>query len=113
MPRLLRRDYGHGGPFTPEQVESTIKRHRVMGATLSHYAVAIFCDRETADRYWREAGREHDYRDLRGEIGSVCFEGDGNFSLHDAMRHSAESETHAGSDISAHGDHGHHGGSHH
>lgn len=106
LPSLLSRDYGHRGPYTPEQVESTIRRHNVTSVAFAPYAMAIFSDREKVEALWRQADARHDYDRIRYEIGSAYFGGDASFTREDVARHSSESHREGG------GHHGHDGGHH-
>jgi hypothetical protein len=115
LPRLLSRDYGHRGPYTPEQVETTIRRHRVTSLKFAAYAMAIFSDRDGVEARWRQTDALHDYERIRRDIGSAFFGGDAGFTPEAAARHS--SETYAeGSGHQGHGG-GHNdssdGGGHH
>lgn len=116
LPSRLAADYGHSGPFTPEQVESTIRRHKVPSSRFAHHALAIFCDRESAERVWRERGLRHDYGAIRSSVGAAYFGGDAEFTARDVGRYAAE---HSGSPETAHaghdagGVHGHGDGGHH
>lgn len=107
LPSLLNRDYGHRGPYTPEQVEATIRRHRLTSVAFAPYAMAIFCDREKVEALWRQANARHDYDRIRDEIGAAYFGGDASFTPDDVARHSAEAYGEGG------GHHGHGGGHHH
>jgi hypothetical protein len=106
LPSLLNHDYGHRGPYTPEQVESTIRRHRVTSLAFAPYAMAIFCDREKVEALWRKGDAPHNYDVLRHEIGAAYFGGDAGFTREDMARHSTE----ACGESSGH--HGHDGGLH-
>jgi len=113
LPGLLLADYGHRGPFTPEQVAATIGRYRVSSRAFVPYAQTIFCDRERTERAWREAGAARDYAVLRGEVGAVLFDGDHDFTLADVGREAASGggEGQAGGHDGGHhhaGDSGHH-----
>ena len=112
LPRRLRQDYGHRGPYTPEQVEATIRRHKVASLSFAHYAQAVFCDRESVEKLWRDCGRGYDYDEVRAAIGDAYFDGDAGFSDADVARFGGESS----SDISDGGHGGVHsgdGGGHH
>jgi hypothetical protein len=115
LPRHLRRDYGHRGPYTPEQVEATIRRHKVTSPSFAHYAQAIFCDRESVERLWRERGSDLSFDDARAEIANAYFGGQTDFTEADTARYSSESSGH-GADA-GHGVHANdsssHGGGHH
>ena len=54
LPVILWRDYGGSGPYTPDQVEAAIARHRVTSREFVPYAIAIFCDADAAERAWRD-----------------------------------------------------------
>jgi len=43
------------------------------------YAVAIFCDRKSLERFRREREGRDDYDRMRGEIGGSYFGGDSGF----------------------------------
>lgn len=105
LPRRLRDDYGHIGPFTPAQVVRTVQRHRLSAPYVVQYAVAIFCDREAAEQAWRALDRQPDYEALRADVGGAYFSGELDFRAEDVSRHSAEH--------GAHGGHESHGGGHH
>jgi hypothetical protein len=116
MPSLLNRDYGHRGPYTPEQVESTIRRHGVTSPKFAPYAMAIFSDRDKVEALWRQTDARYDYDRIRHEIAAAYFGGDASFTLDDVARHCSEA---SGGGGGHHGsDDGHHdasasGGGHH
>ena len=109
LPWRLRQDYEHRGPYTPEQVEATIRRHKIANPAFARYAQAIFCDRDMVERLWRDRGVNESYDEIRADIGGAYFGGDAAFTAADAARYS--SETGGGSE-SGHGAHGGHGGEH-
>lgn len=106
LPRRLREDYGHIGPFTPEQVAATIRRHRISGPRYISYAQALFCDPKTLAEIRPTVDFGLSFQDLRREIaGQVQASGvDEDFGYSDVLGHAA----HFGSD-SAGGEGGHHG----
>ncbi|MGA0604257.1 DUF6559 family protein [Caulobacter sp. KR2-114] len=105
LPPLLRGDYGHRGPYTPEQVVSTIRRHRVGSPRFAPYAMAIFADREAVEALWRQTGARFDYDRIRREIGDAHFAGDAGFTPEDAARHWGETGEGAGHHASDGGSH--------
>ncbi len=108
LPRKLFQDYGHLGPYTQGQVESSLQRHRVSSSPeFLPYALAIFCDPESLERMRREHGA--DFETLRKEVGSTCFRGEGgvDFTTEDVARHWGQVSGHEGA-----GGHSGHGGDH-
>jgi hypothetical protein len=71
LPRRLREDYGHSGPYTPLQVDSTLRRHRIGPARHSGYAVALFSESALLPDTWN--GRRMDK--LREELSTTYFGG--------------------------------------
>jgi hypothetical protein len=111
LPGRLRQDYGHRGPFTPQQVRATIARHRISSERQLAYAIALFCDAEALIRFRRETGGDRgDGPDPRREIAERFFQGDGAFTLDDVYRDFGGHDASAG--FGADGG-GHHGGSDH
>jgi hypothetical protein len=108
LPKRLLEDYGHGGPYTPRQVESTIGRHRGFSKAFLPYAQALFCDEERLREVWYETGVASQFGAIREELGGVCFGGDGNFSYADVGRYAADHGV-----AGAFGGHGGEGGGHH
>ena len=108
LPRRLVQDYGHRGPYTPAQIESTISRHKLSPQRYWPYALALFSDRQGLERLRGEPDRSHDYLGLRAELGGMFFEGDPDFTIGDVYRYSAEHSSHGES-----GGHSGDGGSHH
>jgi hypothetical protein len=112
LPRHLYQDYGHRGPYTPEQIEASICRHRVSSDLFAAYAVVLFSDPELIKRLTRDTGESWDIDALRTELGGIYFGGDADFTMRDVARYASQ---HGGnvSEI-GHNDHGggggHHGG---
>ena len=113
LPRKLYQDYGHKGPYTPGQVESTLRRYKVSSPDCWPYALAIFCDRESLERMRHERGLDHEA--LRREVGATYFDGDGDFTTEDVARHWGDAGAHeSGGGHAGHGgDHGGDGGGGH
>lgn len=111
LPRRLFEDYGHAGPYTPAQVEATMRRHRIGPLRHAAYAVAIFCDPKRLPEFQPDHGPN--YSELRAEIGDAFFEGDSGFTLREVGGYGGapESSGHGGGEHSG----GHHGdgGGHH
>ena len=115
LPKRLREDYGHLGPYSAEQVERCIIRHRVSGSDFIPYAIAIFCSPDSFDAGELRGSQYGDLTALREEVAGSYFEGNQQFDLKDVFSHSAE---HSAAGVSAehgHGgfDHGGHGGGSH
>jgi len=116
LPRRLWEDYGHQGPYTPAQVETSIRRHKVSSPRYAPFAVALFCDATHSPRSGTEDRRAPNHDALRRELAWTYFGGDENFSVRDVARHWTE---HRGGFHAAHGADvgGHHGfgdgGGHH
>jgi hypothetical protein len=112
LPRRLLEDYGHQGPYTPLQIEATIRRHKVSSPRYADYAAALFCDADQLRQIQTNDVRSPDYGALREELAGPYFGGDPDFTWKDANRITSE---HGGGDFSAHhsgegADTGHHGG---
>lgn len=107
LPRRLYQDYGHAGPYTPAQVEATMRRHKIGPLSHAAYAVAIFCDLKRLPEFQPDHGPS--YGELRAEIGDAFFEGDSGFTLRDVASHSEASESGGGEHAGGH----HHGVDHH
>jgi hypothetical protein len=111
LPRRLFQDYGHAGPYTPAQIEATMRRHRIGPQRHAAYAVAIFCDPKRLPEFQPDHGPN--YRALREEVGDAFFEGDSGFTVRDVGGYGGapESSGHGGGEHSG----GHHGdgGGHH
>lgn len=110
LPYRLRADYGHLGPYTPAQVDQTIRRYRIGNDRYVPYAVAMFADGKALPDFWN--GRR--IQPIRDELSSTYFDGE-PFSYQDVLSHYGDQAGHCG-DTSAHagGDHAHDGsGGHH
>lgn len=109
LPRRLFEDYGHRGPYTPTQVEATIRRHKVSTSRYSDYAVALFCDRTRLKQFQSEDNRATGYDAIRRDLADTYFFGDADFTFRDVARSSAERG--GGDHETGHGEvGGHHGG---
>lgn len=105
LPARLRKDYGHRGPYTPDQIESTIRRHSVGHGRYVPYAIALFADGGALPPVWNGTRLQ----DLRTEVSGAWFGGE-PFSYHDLMSYCSP-----GADLDgcpADGAYGHDGGSH-
>lgn len=70
LPRYLFNDYGHSGPYTPNQIDASIDRHRLSGKGADRaYALAMFCDAAAlADPALpNKLGLKRSFQDLRAE----------------------------------------------
>jgi hypothetical protein len=105
LPRRLFEDYGHAGPYTPAQVEATLRRHKAGPLRHAAYAVAIFCDPKLPSF---DPDHGPDYGAMRAEVGNAFFDGDSGFTLREVGGYGGMSEStgHAGES----GGGGHHGG---
>ena len=106
LPRRLFEEFGRA-PYTPEQVEATIRRFNLSAPRHWPYALAIFCDPVQLARLRQERGGLEDYRRMRDEVGAGSFGGNGDFSANDVARNAGETGGHFGS-----GGHSDHGGGH-
>lgn len=117
LPKRLVADYGHRGPYTPSQVEHTVKRYKLPAGEHLPYALSIFCDEAKLKEHWNEL--RFDRNRLRGEVADTFFDGNPDFALSDVFRYSRESAGAVGSHEHANGGshdgHGHSdgGGGHH
>jgi hypothetical protein len=111
LPCLLSQDYGHRGPYTPEQVESTLQRQKIAPPKFWLYALVIFCDEENV----RSTGRigEKPYESMRAEVAAEFFAGDVGFSARDAIHYAEAHGGHVSSETAFGHETGGHGGSHH
>jgi hypothetical protein len=117
LPRKLIDDYGHRGPYRPQQVAATIGRNESFSTEFAPLAQALFCDEESLRNAWREAGFSAEIRAVRRDLAEAWFGGvsgngdnSGTFTYADVGRYSAEqswAESHGGG---SGGDAGHHGG---
>lgn len=110
LPRRLQGDYGHSGPYTPEQVERTIERYGLGSPAYSAYAVAMFCD----ERVLSSLPIKHRAGELRKEIGTDYFGGTEGFTYQDVLAlcsHQTGGAA-AGSDCAGGGEGAHFGGHH-
>ena len=74
LPRRLREDYGHRGPYTPTQIEACIVRHRISSLRYVDFALALFCDPAHLRQLQREDGGT-DFEAVRQQLGSDYFGG--------------------------------------
>lgn len=114
LPRRLFEDYGHAGPYTPAQVEATLRRHKAGPLNHAAYAVAIFCDPKKLPPF--DPGHGPDYGAMRTEVGDAFFGGDSGFTLREVGGYGGapESSGHGGeSGGGHHGGHSGDGGGHH
>ena len=110
LPRCLIEDYGHRGPYTPGQVLTSIRRHKISSSRYAEYAVALFCEPAQLRQLQQNDSTAPDYAARRRDLGQAYFGGDIDFSLSDVIRSSAE---HGGGGYeTAHSGEvgGHHGG---
>ena len=105
LPRLLRKDYGHAGPFTPAQVQATLQRNGLALSTAQPYALAVFCDPAQLAEHQRASTRAIDFPSLRRDAADWYFGGDTGFTASDVMTF-AENHDQGG----AHGGHGYDSG---
>ena len=115
LPPRLAEDYCHAGPYTPGQVEAALRRNKLEALGFDAYALAIFCDREAAERLWRVRDVRHDHAALRKEVGRVLFNGAADFTVRDIKRFSSRQDgfgSDGGGDGASYSE-GHHGGGHH
>jgi hypothetical protein len=109
LPKQLFEDYGHRGPYTPGQVESSIGRAK-LSAEFCPYAQAIFCDSAALP-----SGR-HDFRAIRHELGRTYFTdgagGGGEYTYAEVSRLVGEPGGYGGHGDggASGGEAGHHGG---
>src|SRR5262245_20385848 len=104
LPRRLFGDYGHTGPYTPQQVLSTIKRYRISSPNFAHVAIAPYCDRAAVQKWQRDEGISYDIAGASAEMGGTYFGGNAFFTFSDVTHH-----------LSSHGHdaaHGHDGDGH-
>jgi hypothetical protein len=94
LPGRLRADYGHGGPYTPMQVEATIRRHRIAAPEYAVYALGLFCDGPALSKQLgaAEAAR------VRRELGDGYFGGSPGFSYNDVRSLCSEGSSDYGGD---------------
>lgn len=83
LPRLLAKDYGKSGSYTPYQIKKTIKRYKVSSASHVCYGIALFSDKRAFDQYYSEIGESYDYGVMRSVIAGLHFCGNPNFSASD------------------------------
>lgn len=106
-PRLLA-DYGHTGPYTPEQVHGALARYRIGPKAYAPYALAMFCEAKVLARI---PGR---FAAIRRELGAEYFNGDSEFSYFEVRYLCAHAggystgDSHGGVDLGG----AHHGGHH-
>jgi len=116
LPRRLFEDYGHRGPFTPAQVETTNRRYKVSSPEYDEYAVALFCDPDQLRQIKSADIKGSNYESVRDDLATSYFGGDPDFTWRDIYRISSghgggEHSDHHGGEISSH--HGGEGGGHH
>jgi hypothetical protein len=111
LPRLLRRDYGSGGPYTPGQVTQTLARHKVGSQAFRPYALAIFCDADELTRFVNANGLREDFRARRQDVADWYFGGDFGFTSSEVERRAESESRHEHGYGGGHGhESGHHGG---
>ena len=96
LPEKLLRDYGHKGPYTPEQVEATIKRNNTCSLEFAPHALAIFSDRASVEHLWRERGYKENFDQLRADVGNAFFGGDADFMAPDTAVHRSRDQWNSG-----------------
>jgi hypothetical protein len=92
LPRRLIEDYGHGAPYRPRQVASTIGRHREFSSRFVPYAQVLFCDRAEVESDWAAGGAAADYLAASCWLSLAYFHG-ADFSPADVARFSAAPPT--------------------
>ena len=105
----LRDDYGHVGPYTPAQVEATLRRRRFPLGQAA-YALAIFCDGGDPQLLIELQKQSKSLAALRKEVADAHFGGDYGFSPSDVSSYSADYGAHGHNSFGGHG--GDHGGGH-
>jgi hypothetical protein len=113
LPSLLKQDYGHRGPYMPDQVASTVNRYRVASNDYLAFAMAMFCSRENVESIWLRQGLQHDFDKIRTEIGTAYFAGDPWFTYQDVQNssegmHGGDGAAHSHSETSGSGGSHHH-----
>lgn len=107
LPRPLFEEFGRD-PYTPGQIETTIRRLRLAPPAYWPYALAIFCDADQLKLLRAQRNGDDDYERLRGEVGDAFFGGDAGFTANDVSRDAGQH--HGGGQSFGEGDGGHHGG---
>jgi hypothetical protein len=82
LPGLLVRDYGFSRSYTPLQVRRTVERSG-LSVAYSCYAIAMFSDRDSFDRFHHATGEQCDYAGMRAEIADWQFHGNAGFTTTD------------------------------
>jgi len=110
LPSRLRADYGHRGPYTPAQIETTIRRYKVGDRRYIPYAIAIFADNKALPATWNGS----ELQGVRNEVSAAWFDG-ASFSYLDVISYCSD----RGADIGechtrghASGEHSHHSSTH-
>jgi hypothetical protein len=111
LPRPLYQDYGHRGPYTPEQVESTLRRQKIAPRRFWPYALVIFCDEDNVRRVSRDG--EKPYEDMRAEVATAFFAGDIGFTAREVNHYAESYGAHALPETGFGHEPGGHGGGHH
>ena len=106
LPRQLYKDYGHTGPFTPMQVEASIRRRGGLSRGHAIYAMAIFCDRTALANQLRGEPASGGVRDLRTALGGDYLGPGADFAFADVTRYLAQ---HGFQPTGGGESHGHHG----
>jgi hypothetical protein len=115
LPRKLVIDYGHGGPYTPKQVEATIRRNKRFSLAFLSYAQTLFCDADGLRKVWQDTSVAAEFTRIRDELAAVYFGRGGgmSFSYADVGRlaesHGGWGDGHVGGG-GGDGGHGGHGG---
>jgi hypothetical protein len=103
LPYRLRADYGHQGPYTPAQIDGTLRRYRVGNKRYAPYAIAMFTDGKALPATWNGSPLQA----IRGEISAYWFDG-AAFDYRDVMSYCS----HYGGDSGQCDANGHTGGEH-
>ena len=82
LPSLLAKDYGKANGYNPKQVKRTIERYD-LNVIYACYGIAMFCRRDSFDKYHQEIGESRNYDDMRCEIGDKYFGGNADFGIVD------------------------------
>ena len=95
---LLKRRYGRAKAYTPGQVKTTVDNSRLPANDIC-IGYAMYLGQIDFDRIHRELGKQCDYQAMRQEIADVCFDGDSQFTVAQAIAYSEATGGGSSSDV--------------
>lgn len=98
LPAILRRDYGQRPPYTPKQVEASLRRHGFGERDLMH-AWVLWCDLASLQATGATPASSEEIEHARREVADAAFNGDMSLGIEDVQVGSVDGAFEGGSPI--------------